>query len=73
MARSIVLDGKTYRYTVGDAFVRITGPDGKSKAFDVLEVAGMSRDEIERGRTVSIIPSDIEKFIREHVMIEGVK
>ena len=71
MARSIVIDGKTYRYTIGDSFVRITGPDGKSRAFDFLEVTGMSWDaiDLDQGkRTLSIIPSDIETFIREHII-----
>ena len=76
MARSIVIDGKPYRYVVGDAFVRITGPDGRSQAFDLPEVTGMSWDAIERGhwkRTLSIKPGEIEKFIREHMQIGGTK
>jgi hypothetical protein len=76
MARSIVLDGKTYRYTIGGSFVRITNPDGKSRAFDYPEVTGLNWEAVERGqwkRTLSITPSDIEKFIREHILNGGAK
>lgn len=76
MARLIVIDGKTYHYTIGDSFVRITGPDGKSKAYDYLKVIGLDWETAERGQwkdTLSIIPSDIEKFIREHIIAGGAK
>jgi hypothetical protein len=76
MARSIVIDTRVYRYTIGDSFVRITGPDGRSRAFDWTEVTGLNWEAVERGkwkRTLSITPGDIEKFIREHILPGGAK
>jgi hypothetical protein len=65
--RRIVVDGVGYEYLIGRSNVRITSPDGTSRAASLDDVTGLSWDQIERGERkgyFSVTPSVIAAFIR---------
>lgn len=66
--RRITVRGEVFTYTIGTGSVRITWPDGSSRAVLLTVVTGRSEDVLERGQWKKtsdgmVTPKDIAAYI----------
>ncbi len=52
--RTIVVDGKTWKWLVGARFLKVVSPTGNGTVLSLEEVTGRTQEEIENGRTPNL-------------------